>query len=67
MSYSAEQIRQMVLHIEECEQCCGDDEEVRAGLFDESLPPEELADYIADTHSAQWKDVMKRAAADEET
>ncbi|MGW4644081.1 hypothetical protein ACWEN6_36570 [Sphaerisporangium sp. NPDC004334] len=52
--YTAAENRDMVTHIEGCEQCCGDDEEIRAGLYDEGLPPAELEDYIGVTHSAEW-------------
>ena len=34
----------MVEHIETCATC--GDQEIRAGLYDESLPPEELADFM---------------------
>ncbi|MET8146353.1 hypothetical protein ABZU32_39105 [Sphaerisporangium sp. NPDC005288] len=54
MSYTAAQIRDMVTHIEGCAECCGDDEEMRAALYDESLPPAELEDYIRMTHSQEW-------------
>ncbi|MET8145651.1 hypothetical protein ABZU32_35570 [Sphaerisporangium sp. NPDC005288] len=53
-AYTPAQIRDMVTHIEGCEQCCGDDEEIRAALYDESLPPAELEDYIRVTHSREW-------------
>ncbi|MEU6744486.1 hypothetical protein [Streptosporangium sandarakinum] len=38
MTYTADQIRAMVLHIEGCAEC-GDDAEILAGLYDESLRP----------------------------
>ncbi|MET9067780.1 hypothetical protein [Streptosporangium sandarakinum] len=57
MSHTAAQIRAMVLHVQGCAEC-GDDAEILAGLFDESLPPEELADYIATAHDPAWPALM---------
>jgi hypothetical protein len=41
-------VRAMVKHIEGCDKC--GDEEIRAAVYDESLPPSELADYIRSSH-----------------
>lgn len=46
----------MVEHIETCATC--GDQEIRAGLYDESLPPEELADYIASSHDPAWLAIL---------
>ncbi|MFG1755926.1 hypothetical protein [Streptosporangium sandarakinum] len=62
MTYTAPQIRAMVLHIEGCAEC-GDDAEILAGLYDEGLPPEELADYIATAHDPAWLDLLHRGQA----
>ncbi|WP_433346903.1 hypothetical protein ACQP25_28540 [Microtetraspora malaysiensis] len=48
MSYTASEISKMVEHVEGCDTC--GDEDTRAGLYDESLPPEEIADYIKSAH-----------------
>ncbi|MFC7388453.1 hypothetical protein [Sphaerisporangium rhizosphaerae] len=58
--YTAAQIRDMVTHLEGCEQCCGDDAEIRASLHDEGLPPAELEEYIRVT---QW---VTRIAANQQ-
>lgn len=52
--WTAAQIRDMVAHIEGCPDCSGDDQDIIASTHDESLPPEELAEYIATTHSPEW-------------
>ncbi|WP_424534214.1 hypothetical protein ACOZ38_28385 [Sphaerisporangium viridialbum] len=33
---------------------------IRAGLNDESLPPDELADYITGTHFKEWAEFVAR-------
>ncbi|MET8047371.1 hypothetical protein ABZU75_07175 [Streptosporangium sp. NPDC005286] len=51
--YTAVQIRAMVGHVESCE-VCGDDPEISAGLYDEGLDVEKLADFIATGHDPAW-------------
>ncbi|MBG0831733.1 hypothetical protein HS041_28840 [Planomonospora sp. ID67723] len=50
----------MVTHTEACEECRGGDSDILAATYDESLPPQELADYIASTHSPEWTAFMER-------
>ncbi|WP_433382690.1 hypothetical protein [Streptosporangium sp. CA-115845] len=59
--YTAAQIRVMVGHIESCE-VCGDDPEISAGLYDEGLAPEELADFIATGHDPAWLNLLTGTA-----
>uniref|UniRef100_UPI003F495723 hypothetical protein n=1 Tax=Sphaerisporangium sp. CA-236357 TaxID=3240030 RepID=UPI003F495723 len=63
-NYTADQIRDMVTHIQGCQECCGDDQEILASLYDESLPPAELADHIQITHSAEWRAFLDRNRGD---
>jgi len=60
-AYTARQVRRMAAHIETCD-TCGDDE-IRASLYDESLPPGELADYIASGHAPAWQAILTRTPA----
>lgn len=53
-NYTANQIREMVLHIEQCGLCSGPpdnkDQDIIQSCYDESEPPVELADYITSSH-----------------
>lgn len=54
-------LHRMAAHIERCDTC--GDEEIRAGLYDEALPPEELQDYIASSHDPRWLAILTRNSA----
>lgn len=53
-SYTADEIRLMVTHMENCELCAKGDEDLEAELYDESLPAEELDAAITSSHSPAW-------------
>ena len=58
--WTATQIRDMVAHIQDCPDCSGDDQDIIASTYDESLPPAELAEHIAGAHSAEWAEFLAR-------
>lgn len=60
MPFTVQQIRDMVLHIQACPMCAAGDEELAASVYDESLPPEELAAFIAAGHSPEWQSLLTR-------
>lgn len=53
-TYTATQIREMVIHIEQCGLCSGlldnKDQDIIQSCYDESQPVEELADFITTNH-----------------
>jgi hypothetical protein len=55
VSYTASEIREMVEHVEGCARCCGGDPDILAGLYDESMPPEEIEGYIKSAHGTGWR------------
>jgi hypothetical protein len=60
MTLTPQQVRDMVIHILGCELCAAGDEELAAAVYDESQPPEELADFIASAHSPKWQSFLTR-------
>ncbi|MEV7011915.1 hypothetical protein [Streptosporangium sp. NPDC051022] len=62
-TFTAEQVHAMVTHIERCPLCGAGDAELLASLYDESLPPDELAVFIATGHDPAWlRHLLGRAA-----
>ncbi|MFF4417452.1 hypothetical protein ACFYY8_33425 [Streptosporangium sp. NPDC001559] len=51
---------QLIEHIDECDDCGSDDPQEQESTRDDSLPIDELRDYITTAHDPRWKAIAGR-------